>query len=54
MPANLIPALDPAALPGPPWLFHVLWVITFLIHLVFVNMVMGGSVLAALVGRAPQ
>jgi hypothetical protein len=51
MPASLIPALDPAALPGPPWLFHVLWVLTFLIHLVFVNMVMGGSVLAALVGR---
>lgn len=50
MPASLIPALDPAALPGPPWLFHVLWVITFLVHLVFVNMVMGGSVLAALVG----
>ncbi len=51
MPANLIPALDPAALPGPPWLFHVLWVLTFLIHLVFVNMVVGGSLLAALVGR---
>lgn len=51
MPADLIPALDPAALPGPPWLFHVLWVITFLIHLVFVNMVLGGSLLAALVGR---
>lgn len=50
MPASLIPALDPAALPGPPWLFHLLWVITFLIHLVFVNMVMGGSILAALVG----
>ena len=51
MPASLIPSLDPAPLPGPPWLFHVLWVITFLIHLVFVNMVMGGSLLAALVGR---
>lgn len=50
MPASLIPALDPAALPGPPWLFHVLWLITFLIHLVFVNMVLGGSLLAALVG----
>lgn len=51
MPANLIPALDPAALPGPPWLFHVLWVLTFVLHLVFVNMVMGGSLLAAFVGR---
>ena len=51
MPANLIPAIDPAPLPGPPWLFHVLWLVTFLVHLVFVNMVMGGSLLAALVGR---
>ncbi len=50
MPSNLIPALDPAPLPGPPWLFHVLWVVTFLIHLVFVNAVLGGSLLAALVG----
>ena len=49
---NLIPALDPAPLPGPPWLFHVLWVVTFLIHLLFVNMVLGGSLLAALAGGA--
>jgi hypothetical protein len=51
MPVNLIPAIDPAPLPGPPWLFHALWLVTFLVHLVFVNMVMGGSLLAALVGR---
>lgn len=51
MPSNLIPALDPAPLPGPPWLFHVLWVLTFLIHLLFVNTVLGGSLLAALAGR---
>ena len=51
MPNNLIPALDPAPLPGPPWLFHALWVLTFLIHLVLVNMVLGGSLLAAFAGR---
>ena len=51
MPNSLIPALDPAALPGPPWLFHLLWVLTFLIHLLFVNMVLGGTLLAAFVGR---
>lgn len=51
MPNSFIPALDPAALPGPPWLFHVLWVLTFLIHLIFVNMVLGGTLLAAFVGR---
>jgi hypothetical protein len=50
MPTNLIPALDPAPLPGPPWLFHVLWVVTFLIHLLFVNTVLGGSLLAVLAG----
>jgi hypothetical protein len=50
MPSDLIPALDPAPLPGPPWLFHVLWVVTFLIHLLFVNAVLGGSLLAAVAG----
>lgn len=48
--SNLVPALDPAPLPGPPWLFHVLWVVTFFIHLLFVNSVLGGSLLAALLG----
>jgi hypothetical protein len=52
MQSNLIPALDPAPLPGPPWLFHLLWVVTFLIHLTFVNTVLGGSLLAALAGFA--
>jgi hypothetical protein len=48
---SLVPALDPAPLPGPPWLFQVLWVLTFLIHLVFVNVVLGGTVLAAVAAR---
>jgi len=50
MPTDLVPALDPAPIPGPPWLFHVLWVVTFLLHLLFVNSVLGGSLLAALAG----
>lgn len=50
MPSELIPAIDPTPLPGPPWLFHLLWVVTFLIHLLFVNTVLGGSLLAALAG----
>lgn len=52
MPTSLIPAVDPAPLPGPPWLFHVLWIVTFLVHLLFVNAVLGGSLLAALVGSS--
>ncbi len=52
MASNLIPAVDPAPLPGPPWLFHVLWVVTFTVHLLFVNSVLGGTVLAALLGTS--
>jgi hypothetical protein len=52
MPTSLIPALDPAPLPGPPWLFNLLWVLTFFIHLLFVNTVLGGTLLAALAGLA--
>jgi hypothetical protein len=43
---NLIPAVDPAGLPGPPWLFHVLLVFTFFLHLVFMNLTLGGTLLA--------
>jgi amino acid transporter len=43
--SRLIPALDPAPLPGPPWLFHLLWLITFAAHLLCVNAVLGGSFL---------
>jgi hypothetical protein len=52
MPTNLIPALDPAPLPGPPWLFQLLWVLTFFIHIALVNTVLGGTLLAALAGLA--
>jgi len=43
---SLIPALDAAGLPGPPWLFHVLLVFTFFLHLVFMNLTLGGTLLA--------
>ncbi len=47
MTAEGIPALDPIPLPGPLWLFHGLWVTTFLLHMLFVNLALGGSLLAA-------
>lgn len=50
--SELIPALDPMPVPGPLWLFHVLWVVTFLIHILLVNAVLGGSVVAAWAGTA--
>jgi hypothetical protein len=46
MDANLIPALDAAGIPGPEWLFHLLLVFTFFLHLVFVNLTLGGTILA--------
>jgi len=46
MQANLIPALDPAGLPGPPWLFHVLLVFTFFLHMMFMNLTLGGTLMA--------
>jgi len=46
MNADLIPALDPAGLPGPPWLFHILLVFTFVLHLVFMNLTLGGTLMA--------
>lgn len=52
MSADLIPAPDPIAIPGPPWLFHALWLVTFAGHLLFVNAVLGGSLLAVLAGGA--
>ncbi len=46
MDANLIPALDAAGIPGPPWLFHVLLVFTFFLHMVFMNLTLGGTLIA--------
>jgi hypothetical protein len=51
----LVPAVDPAPLPGPIWLIHLLWVVTFSVHLLMVNAVLGGTVLSAVAlvrGRA--
>jgi hypothetical protein len=44
---QLIPPLDAAGLPGPPWLFHVLLVSTFFLHMLFMNLTLGGTLLAA-------
>lgn len=46
MQTDLVPALDAAGLPGPPWLFHILLVFTFVLHLLFMNLTLGGTLLA--------
>ena len=46
MNTDLIPALDAAGLPGPPWLFHFLLVFTFFLHLIFMNLTLGGTLMA--------
>jgi hypothetical protein len=45
---DLIPALDPAPVPGPPALLIVLWIVTFFLHLLAVNAALGGAIFAVL------
>ncbi len=58
MRADLIPALDPAPVPGPPLLLVVLWIVTFFLHLLCVNAALGGAIfvtlLPASLPRAPR
>lgn len=43
-----LPALDPMPIPGPPWLFHLLWLVTFAVHVVGVDVVLGSSILGTI------
>ncbi len=47
MNALLAPAVDAAAIPGPDWLFHSLLVFTFFLHALFMNLTLGGTLMAA-------
>lgn len=47
-PESLIPAVDGAGLPAPVWLFHLLLVFTFFLHMLFMNLTLGGTLLAAI------
>lgn len=44
---DLIPSLDATPIPGPIWLFETLLVVTFYLHALFMSLVLGGAVLAA-------
>lgn len=53
----MLPALDPTPLPAPAWLFHLLLTATFFIHVLFMNVALGGSVIGAvhgLLARQPE
>lgn len=43
----LVPAVDGTPVPAPLWLFQVLLVFTFLLHALFMNLALGGTLLAA-------
>lgn len=44
---DVVTASQPITVPGPPGLLHTLLVATFFLHVLFLNMVMGGSVFSA-------
>jgi hypothetical protein len=48
MATELVPAMDVFPIPGPVWLFHGLLVFTFILHLLFVNLTLGGTMMAAI------
>ena len=52
-----IPQPDPLALPAPAWLLWTLLLLTFFLHLVPMNLVLGGSIVGAIArvrGRRPD
>ena len=54
MPPNVIPTLDPNPLPAPYWVFKLLLIVTFFLHIVAMNFLLGGGVLALRVEVAFQ
>ena len=43
---GLIPSLDPNPLPAPYWVFKLLLLVTFVLHIIAMNFLLGGGVLA--------
>jgi hypothetical protein len=42
-----IPSADPLPLPAPPWFLWTLLLVTFVVHVLAMNFVLGGSIIAA-------
>ena len=49
-----IPSLDPMPLPGPVWLMVTLLLVTFLLHLVAMNLTLGGTAIAVWCASQPK
>jgi hypothetical protein len=45
-PSDMIPTVDPNPLPAPYWVFKLLLIVTFFLHIVAMNLVLGGGILA--------
>jgi hypothetical protein len=54
MEPNLIPSLDPNPLPAPYWVFKLLLVVTFFLHVLAMNSMLGGAVLALVAKWRPK
>jgi len=50
---NLIPTLDPNPLPAPYWVFEVLLLVTFFLHILAMNFMLGGAVMALVARWGP-
>ena len=48
IPTNLVPGVDPNPLPAPYWVFKLLLIVTFVLHILAMNFMFGGGVLALL------
>lgn len=44
---DFLPAVDPMPLPAPYWLFKLLLLVTFILHILAMNIMFGGGVIAA-------
>jgi hypothetical protein len=49
-----IPALDPTPLPAPVWLFQALLLVTFFVHILFLNVTLGGAVIGTVHGLSAK
>ena len=43
MPPDAIPVLDPNPLPAPYWVFKLLLIVTFFLHILAMNFMLGGE-----------